>query len=228
MSDYKVTDTELISVANAIRTKTNTQAQLEWPSGFISGINEITSGSTPNRLYLIDPDDLDTFASSTYKEGGLPCSAAEAMYYSDHPFRVLSSSFDGENNKACIYRDNYGVGGMIFTKKIEGGKYSKLYAKLKVVDGGQSQDCRSAICARSTFDFSNEDGWVETGTNVWFLINSSKTATEINNQSGIVINVTDNKNCPEQIVEITLPGTDCYIAFDNWLCSIFVREMYVE
>ncbi len=41
MSDYKVTDTELTSVANAIRTKGGTSAQLEWTSGFVSAIENI-------------------------------------------------------------------------------------------------------------------------------------------------------------------------------------------
>lgn len=44
MTDYLVTDTELISVANAIRTRGGTQAQLEWPSGYVSAIAAIPSG----------------------------------------------------------------------------------------------------------------------------------------------------------------------------------------
>lgn len=50
MSDYKVTDTELISVANAIRTKGGTQAQLEWPSGFVSAIGSIQSGGSSDNI----------------------------------------------------------------------------------------------------------------------------------------------------------------------------------
>lgn len=42
--DYKVTDTELVSVANAIRTKGGTQAQLEFPTGFVSAIGNISGG----------------------------------------------------------------------------------------------------------------------------------------------------------------------------------------
>lgn len=43
-TDYKTTDTELTSIANAIRTKGGTSAQLTFPSGFISAIEAITSG----------------------------------------------------------------------------------------------------------------------------------------------------------------------------------------
>lgn len=44
MSKYIVTDTELTSVANAIRTKRGTNADLEWPSDFVSAIEALSSG----------------------------------------------------------------------------------------------------------------------------------------------------------------------------------------
>lgn len=49
MADYKATDSEFIAVANAIRAKGGTSAQLIWPYGFISAINAIPGGgSTPS------------------------------------------------------------------------------------------------------------------------------------------------------------------------------------
>jgi hypothetical protein len=44
MSDYLVTDTELTSIANAIRTKGGTSASLSFPTEFVSAINDIPSG----------------------------------------------------------------------------------------------------------------------------------------------------------------------------------------
>jgi hypothetical protein len=44
MSDYLVTDTELTSIANAIRTKGGTAAALEFPTDFVSAIGAIPSG----------------------------------------------------------------------------------------------------------------------------------------------------------------------------------------
>lgn len=53
MADYKVTDTELTSIANAIRTKGGTQAQLEFPTGFVSAVQAIpTGGGSP----FVTPD----------------------------------------------------------------------------------------------------------------------------------------------------------------------------
>lgn len=44
MADYLVTDTELTSVANAIRNKGGTSASLSFPTEFVSAINAIPTG----------------------------------------------------------------------------------------------------------------------------------------------------------------------------------------
>ena len=44
MSDYIVTDTELTSIADAIRTKGGTQADLVFPTGFVTAIGNISGG----------------------------------------------------------------------------------------------------------------------------------------------------------------------------------------
>lgn len=44
MADYLTTDTELTSIANAIRTKGGTSAALTYPAGFVSAIQNITTG----------------------------------------------------------------------------------------------------------------------------------------------------------------------------------------
>lgn len=44
MANYLTTDTELTSIANAIRTKGGTNAQLTYPSGFVTAINNISTG----------------------------------------------------------------------------------------------------------------------------------------------------------------------------------------
>ena len=46
MANYLTTDTELTSIANAIRTKGGTQAQLTFPAGFVSAINAISTGGS--------------------------------------------------------------------------------------------------------------------------------------------------------------------------------------
>ncbi len=49
MTDYITNDTDLTSVANAIRVKAEISGSLEFPSEFISAINSITGGMTVTR-----------------------------------------------------------------------------------------------------------------------------------------------------------------------------------
>lgn len=44
MTEYITTDTELISVADAIRTKGGTSTALEWPTDFVDAIDAISGG----------------------------------------------------------------------------------------------------------------------------------------------------------------------------------------
>lgn len=46
MADYLVTDTELTSVADAIRTKGGTTEQLSFPAGFVSAVESIQAGAS--------------------------------------------------------------------------------------------------------------------------------------------------------------------------------------
>lgn len=61
MSNYLVTDTELTSIADTIRTKSGQSGSLSFPTGFISGIESISSGGsellitiTGDTLYTMD------------------------------------------------------------------------------------------------------------------------------------------------------------------------------
>lgn len=59
MSDYLVTDTELTSIADAIRTKGGTSANLSFPTEFVSAINAIQTGSQPTGTKYIYTDETD-------------------------------------------------------------------------------------------------------------------------------------------------------------------------
>lgn len=72
MADYKVTDTQLTNIANAIRTKGGTSAPLEFPIGFVSAIGDIPSGGTlgtktvtANGVYNASSDNLDGYSQVT-------------------------------------------------------------------------------------------------------------------------------------------------------------------
>ena len=72
MSDYKVTDSELTGIANAIRTKGGTSSPLVFPNGFTSAIEAIPTGGgstlitkniSANGTYDAEDDDADGYSS---------------------------------------------------------------------------------------------------------------------------------------------------------------------
>lgn len=69
--DYKVTDTELTSIANAIRTKGGTSALLEFPTEFVSAIGDIETATlgtktvTANGTYNASSDNVDGYSQVT-------------------------------------------------------------------------------------------------------------------------------------------------------------------
>lgn len=70
MANYKVTDTELTSIANAIRTKGGTQAQLTFPQGFIDAINAISGGGGVNIVSWASGSDADVAAMIDAAQAG--------------------------------------------------------------------------------------------------------------------------------------------------------------
>lgn len=56
MTVYRTNDTDLGSVADAIRTRGGTTGDLTYPSGFITAIENIPSGSTSLKPFVIRPD----------------------------------------------------------------------------------------------------------------------------------------------------------------------------
>lgn len=65
MTDYLTTDTELTSIANAIRTKGGTAANLTYPTGFVSAINAIPTGGGSANI-----EALSVTQNGTYTAGG--------------------------------------------------------------------------------------------------------------------------------------------------------------
>ena len=74
MTDYKVSGSDLTSVASAIRTKGGTSAALSFPTGFVTAIGAIPSGGsatlitkniTANGTYNASSDNADGYSSVT-------------------------------------------------------------------------------------------------------------------------------------------------------------------
>lgn len=74
MANYLVTDTELTSIADAIRTKGGTSESLEFPTDFVSAIENIPSGGGGGgsektvTINLLNPSAPSSFRSFTIYE----------------------------------------------------------------------------------------------------------------------------------------------------------------
>lgn len=83
MADYLTTDTELTSVANAIRTKGGTSASLVYPAGFISAIEAISTGTDVSDTTLTTDKAASGYyfynASGTKVQGSLTAQAAQTI-----------------------------------------------------------------------------------------------------------------------------------------------------
>lgn len=71
MADYLTTDTELTSVANAIRTKGGTSESMTYPAGFVSAIEAIPTGGSSNR-YIRPSYPYELYKNSIVAEGYNP------------------------------------------------------------------------------------------------------------------------------------------------------------
>ena len=68
MADYLTTDTELTSIANAIRTKGGTSASLVYPTGFVSAINAISTQTPEKEIKDVNFFDYDGTLLYSYTE----------------------------------------------------------------------------------------------------------------------------------------------------------------
>jgi len=82
MAYYLTTDTDLTSVANAIRSKTGGSGTLSFPSGYVSAINSMQKG-TPKAAATYNPSSSDrTIAAGTYLEGAQTIKGVSATNFS--------------------------------------------------------------------------------------------------------------------------------------------------
>jgi len=88
MANYLTTDTELTSIANAIRTKGGTNAQLTFPTGFVTAINNISTGGSAAEVAA----DLYTANTGT---------KAQFILDSNGTYSEYNQDTDGELHSYC-------------------------------------------------------------------------------------------------------------------------------
>lgn len=101
MANYLTTDTDLTTVANAIRTKGGTSAPLSFPSGFAQAIADIPSGGGVTHPFAIvksiwEQTDVTIAIGNWSHTFQFPCCSNEnhCITYED----LLNNGWDGEDS----------------------------------------------------------------------------------------------------------------------------------
>lgn len=124
MSDYKVTDSELTGIANAIRTKGGTSSPLVFPNGFTSAIGAIPTGSgvvqplsvTQNGTYT-PPSGVDGYAPVVVNVGGGDDPFALTDYIESSGTQWIDTGYyvqDDSEFEAIANVDNYNSYPVVF------------------------------------------------------------------------------------------------------------------
>lgn len=104
MSNYNVTDTELTSVANAIRTKGSTSAGLSFPDGFVTAIGNIPTGGGGSTLITKSISANGTYAASSDNADGYSSVTVNVpmLYVKAGQYTVAESWESGKTGKEMI------------------------------------------------------------------------------------------------------------------------------
>ena len=165
MADYLVTDTELTSVANAIRTKGGTSANLSFPTEFVSAINAIPTGG----------GGASNIVTGTFTTGSSAGVASTSTGYTGSGYPIVCVVFveggsyvsgtDWYNSK-----QRYAVGFWSMSKSVQGT------APDYGTSGTQNQGVVTAIYKNSTSSATSYTRTSAMNTNVYSSNNASNSA----------------------------------------------------
>ena len=165
MADYLVTDTELTSVANAIRTKGGTSANLSFPTEFVSAIDAIPTGGG-------GASNLVTGTFTTPPSAGV---SSTAVRYSGSGYPIACMVFveggayvSGTNWYTVIQR--YAIGFWSMSKS------NQSTAPSYTTSGTQNQGVVTAIYKNSTSSSTSYTRTSAMNTNVYSSNNASNSA----------------------------------------------------
>lgn len=107
MANYKVADTELTSIANAIRTKGGTSAQLEFPTGFVTAIGNIPSGGGGNayfrRLEPLHTDVVGYVSSGDWHTGDNYCRSDVYKLETGKNYLIMLGAVVGNRFRVALF-----------------------------------------------------------------------------------------------------------------------------
>ena len=165
MSNYLATDSDLTSVADAIRAKGGTQAQLAFPSGFVSAIGDISGGGGGNvnvsqdaNGYLVVDDDAPSGGGGG--EPPLPSGYTRLAYLQSNGTQYIDTGLEFDNDwdiamcaqatvpQTAQFQNAWGINGTFF-------QFSN-YAASSVYWGGVNYCGTNASGAVTSYALDND------------------------------------------------------------------------
>lgn len=187
MSNYIVTDTELTSIADTIRTKSGQSGSLSFPSGFVSGINSISGGGSGEisfnglTLSYLDINDLTLMDTQHYR---FPTAYQGALAYGLVAHITISSKNYSDNAIFFSTCNLDGTGQLSYSifrlSHLDNSWFNFIYAINLNVSGEAFDDYATCIIEINQmssggmdYDYSGVDNlylWDSTHNMEWFEI----------------------------------------------------------
>ena len=169
MTRYTVTDTELTSVANAIRTAGGTNSPLEFPSEFISAIGDIGGGGGGSSAPSKDVNFIDYDGTIVYSYTAAEFAELTAMPVNPTHEGLTAQGWNWSLSDAQSYVADYGlltIGQMYITSD---GK-TRIYIHLE--EGRLEPYLGLAVNGTATVEWGDDTTSTVTGTSTTTVVNT--------------------------------------------------------
>ncbi len=235
MADYQAPDTEFTAVADAIRTKGGTSAQLEWPQGFVDAVGAISGGGstlitktiTANGTYNASDDSADGYSEVTVNvsnnreyllsaeniigkiQDSSLSALAGAVYQSRNELSYLvESDIPAVKISLNSQTDAY-VYVLRFARRFYKNEFTKLYIRLAATAGSSTEANLHVNLLDAPNGEATPSGNPATSEiPALRLLKYGWTAEEIMAQTRATsITLTDENTIPEQLVEMDISDT---------------------
>lgn len=160
MSKYYVTDTELTSVADAIRTKGGTSADLEFPDGFVTAIGNISGGGSPNLQAKTNVSATTSSQTIQADEGYDGLSSVQINALDGQAAQTIHPSTSDQTIASGKYLTGAQTVKAVFLTNLDAGNIKKDV----VVKVGDSTDDDCVTSVTGTFEGSGGGGSVLSGS----------------------------------------------------------------
>ncbi len=183
-------------------------------------------------MYIIPPvEDLRALAAATAGTyTSKTCMVPHVISGYMSGYNTVSSGIETVDgySQYYIYRNGYSTTAWCLLPKIEAGKYSKLYLKVKVTHYSSTVYRKAWVELYTTLNFNQASGG--SSVKIFKLSDVNETVESLMAQEGITMDISSNVAVSTQMIEIDVSSieTDFYLGFYNCDLNMCIYEAYLE